>query len=353
MDSSMFNQLIGPVFKKAAFETDRHIGRHRNIGKPDLFEFSNYGALFTLKKRLAFRALNLRQGSQSVYMKHLPLCLLCVIITAACSAQSIHVGVFGGAAAYNGDLTEKIFPQKVTNGAVGVTVSYELTEQILIRAGLTYAIVGGADRFSEDPELIRRNLSFETRLYEFSALGEYYLMNLYDRSYSPYLFAGLAVYRFNPSAYDLNKNKVFLKPLSTEGQGVAGYPDRKPYSLTQLAIPFGGGIKFAISENLRIGLEGGIRMLFTDYFDDISKNYISEADLLAARGQLAVDMSYRGDEGVGGLPTYPQKDAQRGSPEHKDYYYFAGLHLTYKLGDGGLFGGGGKRSRTGCPTNVY
>jgi hypothetical protein len=59
--------------------------------------------------------------------------------------------------------------------------------------------------------------------------------------------------------------------LSTEGQGI--YPDKKPYSLWQPTIPFGGGVKFAITENLRIGFEIGLRKLFTDYLDDVSTSY--------------------------------------------------------------------------------
>lgn len=285
-------------------------------------------------------------------MKRSFLSILLLMGMVSLSAQNIHIGVFGGLSAYNGDLTEKIFPKKVTNGAVGITGSYELTDQILLRAGFTYSIVGGADRYNTDTVLINRNLSFETTILEFSAVGEYYLLNLYNQKYSPYIFGGLAVFHFNPYAYDINNQKVYLKPLSTEGQGVSGYPDRKPYSLTQIALPFGGGVKFAVTDNIRVGLELGIRKLFTDYLDDVSKTYIDEIDLLNAKGQQAVDMSYRGDE-VGGSPTYPAKDAQRGGQKNKDYYYFTGIHLTYKLGNSGGGGMGGRKSKTGCPVNVY
>ncbi len=279
-----------------------------------------------------------------------------VIAALLCSpivAQRVHVGVFGGAAAYNGDLTEKIFPRKVTNGALGLTVNYELTDHIILRGGFTYAIVGGADRFSDKPDNVMRNLAFETRLFEFSLLGEYYLLDLNLTRYSPYAFVGLAAFKFDPYAYDVNKNQVFLKPLSTEGQGIAGY-DTKPYKLTQLAIPFGIGVKFAVTDNFRIGLEGGLRKTFTDYLDDVSTGYADQADLLAAKGQLAVDMAYRGDEVPTGSPVYPAKDQQRGSAKAKDYYYFTGLHLTYRIGSGGGGGyGGGKKNRLGCPTNIY
>lgn len=265
-------------------------------------------------------------------------------------AQRFHLGLFGGVAAYNGDLTEKAFPRKTTNGAVGLTGNYALTGQLMLRAGFTYAVVGGADRFSSKPGLIARNLAFETSLAEFSLVGEYYLFNLDERRFSPYVFAGLGVFHFNPYAYTTSGEKVYLKPLSTEGQGLEGYPDRKPYSLTQINIPFGGGVKYAITENLRLGLEFNMRKLFTDYLDDVSKNYVDPADLLAARGQLAVDMSYRGDELPGGDPDYPAKDLQRGSPKNNDWYYTLGLHLTYRFGNGNGSGFGGRKGRYGCPT---
>ncbi|MEI9945402.1 MAG: DUF6089 family protein [Chitinophagaceae bacterium] len=269
-------------------------------------------------------------------------------------AQRFHVGVFGGVSAYNGDLTDKIFPAKVTNGAIGITGNYELTDNIMLRGGFTYSIVGGADRFNKDPELAKRNLAFETSIKEFSVVGEYYLLNLYDNRISPYAFAGLAVYHFDPYAFvPGSRQKTFLKPLSTEGQGLSSYPGRKPYALTQMAIPFGGGVKFAITEDLHLGVEVGLRKLFTDYLDDVSTSYVDPADLLAAKGQLAVDMSYRGDEVPGGDPTYPSKGYQRGGAEQKDFYYFTGVHLTYRLKFNNSGGGGGRRSRTGCPTNVY
>jgi hypothetical protein len=282
----------------------------------------------------------------------LRLLIIFLLITSALSAQRVHIGVFGGLAAYNGDLTDKIFPKKVTNGAIGVTVNYELREQFMIRGGFTYAVVGGADRYSNQPDHIERNLNFESQLTEFSVIGEYYLNNLYDRKYSPYIFAGLAVYHYNPYTFNGNDTKIYLKPLSTEGQGVPGYPNRQPYDLTQLAIPFGGGLKFVISDNIRVGVEVGIRKLFTDYFDDVSTNYIDPNDLLAAKGQLAVDLSYRGDELPGGDPTYPVKGFIRGGEKKKDMYYFTGIHLTYRLGGkgGGLFGGGGRFRKYGCPT---
>jgi hypothetical protein len=270
-------------------------------------------------------------------------------------SQNIHIGIFGGVSAYGGELTDKILPKKLTHAALGITGSYEVADNIMVRAGLTFASVEGADRYSRDTFSLKRNLSFNSRIVEASVVGEFYFFNLYEKKYSPYLFAGLAIYHFNPYTYDNIGLKVYLKPLSTEGEGLPGYP-QQPYSLTQFALPFGGGIKFAINDNIRIGVEAGIRKLFTDHLDDVSTNYASMDDLLAARGQTAVDLSYRGDEVEGGDPVYPAKGSQRGGSQVKDYYYFGGLHLSFRLGgeksSGKVTGSRSHRSRFGCPANM-
>jgi hypothetical protein len=154
----------------------------------------------------------------------------------------------------------------------------------------------------------------------------------------------------NPYAHDSAGGKVYLKPLSTEGQGI--YPDKKPYKKLQPVIPVGGGVKFVLSDNLRIGIEIGIRKTFTDYLDDVSTSYPDPTDLFNARGQIAINYSYRGDELPGGDPTFPTKATQRGGAKQKDIYYFTGLNLTYRLNSGN--GGGifrpGVKNRMGCPT---
>jgi hypothetical protein len=180
-------------------------------------------------------------------------------------------------------------------------------------------------------------------------LGEFNVFNLYNIKWTPYFFGGVAVFKFNPYTFDENNEKTYLQPLSTEGQGIEGY-SVKPYKLTQLSLPFGGGIKYAFSDRVRLGVELGIRKTFTDYLDDVSTNYAGEDDLLAARGAQAVALAYRGDEVSNGNPDYPEKGAMRGGAENLDLYYFTGLHLTFRLGGGGggIFKGSGKKGY-GCP----
>lgn len=264
-------------------------------------------------------------------------------------AQSqLQVGVFGGLSNYVGDMTDK--PYTNSNGAVGITVGYQILSRVNLRAGFTYAKVNGADSLNKQEDVRLRNLSFQSKISEFSIVAEFNTFDMNYKTWSPYIFAGLAVFHFDPYTYDQQNNKVYLKPLGTEGQGIQGY--QKPYALTQLALPFGGGIKYNISDKFRVALEVGLRKLFTDYLDDVSGNYADPNDLLTNRGQQSVDLSYREDELPFGDPFYPAKGETRGSPKYKDYYYFTGLHLVYILGGDGntSYSRGGKNKRYGCPT---
>ena len=286
-------------------------------------------------------------------MRRSLLTLAFTLLTILSFSQRLHVGVFGGLAAYNGDLTEKIYPKKMTNGVIGASLNYELTDNFMLRGQLSYAVVGGDDKYSDNAELRQRNLNFESRILEASLVAEYYLLNLYDNRFSPYVFAGLGFYHATPYTYSpTDGNKVYLRPLRTEGQGLPGYTGLNVESNFQMNIPLGAGVKYAISDKVHLGLELGIRKLFTDHFDDVSTAYADPADLLAGPGGiLAVQYSYRGDELPGGNPAYPAKAATRGGSRYKDLYYFTGLHLTYRLDfSNGLFGG---KDRNGCPPRPY
>lgn len=269
-----------------------------------------------------------------------------LILTATSGfTQNFHLGIFGGMSHYQGDLVDGAFPINQAKGAIGFTGTYEVNDRWNLRAGITFAKVGGHDKYQKSEELKLRNLSFQSSVKELSVIGEYHIFNLYTRRITPYLFGGIGLYHFNPYTFDESGNQVYLKPLSTEGQGIAGYP--KEYSLTQLSIPFGGGIKYAISDNVRIALEVGIRKTFTDYLDDVSGLYADPNDLLAARGTKAVELSYRADE-VGGNPLYPEKGEIRGGAENKDYYYFSGIHITFRL-PGSKGSRPGSKRANGCP----
>lgn len=291
--------------------------------------------------------------------------LLTVIAVCNLQAQDLRLNVFGGVANYNGDLQSKTITFQQARYAIGAWLSYDINPKVMLRGGLHYANVQAADRFQANPQNQLRNLSFATNIWELHAGAEYHFLGMDSRVFSPYVFAGVAMFRHNPYAFDTTGNKIYLKPLSTEGQGLTGYPDRNPYSLLQFAVPFGLGVRMVLTDRIDVGAEFGYRKTFTDYMDDVSRSYVDQNALLAERGPGAVQMAYRTPELAGhNTDPYPVDLEKRGGSKYKDNYYFLGITLTYHLtgsdrfnnNKSGGFGGGGKgrkrNSKMGCPTNV-
>jgi opacity protein-like surface antigen len=223
-----------------------------------------------------------------------------------------------------------MFTTDQSYGAFGAGLQYDFNSHISALSGFNYGHVGASDKFNK-PDLQARNLSFQSNIFEWNLMGEYNLFDINKKRFTPYGFAGIAIYHFNPFAYDTLGRKVYLKPLSTEGEGLPQYPDRKPYNLTQFAIPFGAGIKLRITDNVTLAYEVGFRKLFTDYLDDVSTTYVDKTILLNEKGPEAVEMAYRGNEVKGGSATYPPAGTIRGDAKRKDWYYFSGIRVSIAI----------------------
>jgi opacity protein-like surface antigen len=277
--------------------------------------------------------------------------LLLILLFTGCASfsQKLSLDLFLGTSNYEGDMQANFFTFTQPGLTVGAGLNYQVTDRISVRGGLTWAKLAADDK--RNPKVYFRNLNFKTSLQEFHVAGEFYLLTDQDSKISPYFFAGMAVYHFNPYTYDTSGNKFFLQPLSTEGQGF--YLDRKPYSLYQFALPFGGGLKYALSDKIKIGVEVGMRKLFTDYLDDVSTTYVDPNLLFTNRGAKALELAFRGGE-ISNTETYPVNNTKRGEPKNKDWYYFTGITLSFRFPSPGETGGWdkpGKRKKyiMGCP----
>lgn len=270
--------------------------------------------------------------------------IVILLFSSSSIAQRVNLNLFLGTSNYQGDLQDKRFTFNQSHLAVDAGLSYDLTERLSLRGGILLGKVSGDDRQGRNRI---RNLNFSSGLTEGHLEAQYYITPLGQHSLTPYLFAGLALYHFNPYTHDTSGTKHYLKPLSTEGEGFISGKDY--YHLTQMAIPFGGGVKLSLSDKINVGLELGFRKLFTDYLDDVSDKYVDKNLLLANRGTTAVELAYRGNEIKDGSPVYPDGGAQRGSPKAKDWYYFTWLTLSYKLGADRKKG---DKSQWACPKNV-
>ena len=282
-------------------------------------------------------------------IKKLLLVIMLGGFTSAVYCQKIHLNFFGGIANYKGDLqynpkSGKQISFKQPNFAAGLGFEYEISNKLYARFGITMGKIGADDKRQQGQQ--QRNLNFTSPIFDVSLGAEYYILDPYTHFVTPYVFAGAAYFHFNPYTEVTPGQKVYLKPLSTEGEGFVD--GRKPYNLSQFAIPFGGGVKLSLSDDVRVGIELSLRKTFTDYLDDVSTTYVDENLLLANKGQQAVDLAYRGDE-VGAGP-YPADGTPRGTLAAKDWYYFTGITLSFRLGAGGGGGGrGGRKSKVGCP----
>ena len=293
--------------------------------------------------------------------KSLLLITLCLSILSINSfsqdgSKRTYIGFFLGEMNYQGDLNPNSFTFSHSKATLGISVRQSLNRWISFRGGFAVGHLDAADHYNRD-YLKTRNLSFNTTIKEASIGLEASLLDLSTTRFSPYVFGDIVLYHFNPWAYDMSGKKVFLQPLSTEGQGLSQFPEQKPYKLTQIALGFGFGARYAINDNINIGVELLQRKTFTDHLDDVSSIYVDQNVLLQAKGAKAVEMAYRGDEIPGGLP-YPNHGVQRGTPSEMDWYYFFGVNFEIKLSAfAKLFKGIGAENSsalhfTRCPKNV-
>jgi opacity protein-like surface antigen len=283
-------------------------------------------------------------------MKRLFFVLLFSLVALLSNAQNgLNLNLFLGTSNYSGDLQDKRFTFSQAHLAGGIGLSYDITNHLSVRTAFKIGKISADDKLGKNKA---RNLNFSSGLTEGDLDVQYLITPLGEHVLTPYVFAGVAVYHYDPYTFDSSGRKYYLKTLSTEGEGFI--PGRKNYSLTEFSIPFGAGVKMPLSENINVGFEIGYRKLFTDYLDDVSTTYVDPNLLLVNRGAKAVELSYRGGELKTGSTVYPV-GGQRGNPSSKDQYYFTGLTLSFRLGNslfGNGGGGSGKNSEWNCPKNV-
>lgn len=253
--------------------------------------------------------------------------------------KSTEVGVFLGGSYYIGDLNPVVQFGPMTKPAGGFIVRYNINTRLAARGNLLFGTIAADDAISASPAQQQRNLNFSSRITELSGQIEFnfldYEIGNERRKFTPYIFVGLGVFKFNPIA-TYGNYKFTLQPLGTEGQGLPGGASKKKYKLTQMSIPFGIGIKTNLSKSIGLTVEWGMRKTFTDYLDDVSTQYYSPARLAAAHGATSAVAS---DPSIGTDPAYSNVGRQRGNPTNKDWYSFAGIGLTIKL----------KEKRETCP----
>ncbi|MBS1510083.1 MAG: hypothetical protein JST86_04535 [Bacteroidetes bacterium] len=181
-----------------------------------------------------------------------------------------------------------------------------------------------------------RNLSFRSTIFEISLVSE--IHPLYFRKYtlsdklpkiSPYLLGGIGYFQFNPRA-KLNGQWQDLRPLNTEGEGFAEYPDRKIYKLKQINFPVGAGFKYKLSDEMNFSVECVYRILNTDYLDDVSTTYVDKTLFSKYFAGDELDKAQALYNRQGEIdPNYkPVAGDVRGNPKNNDAYF----SVNFKIG---------------------
>lgn len=254
-----------------------------------------------------------------------------LLISYRADAQYNEIGFLIGGSRYKGELSRHMFSKDFIHPAVGFFYRHNWDRRWSWKLEINYGRISGDDVKANTAFEFDRNLSFYSNILDISPLIEFNFLPFetgrYDYPFTPYLFTGISVFKFNPKA-ELNGSIYDLQPLGTEGQGSNGF---KKYKRLQLAIPIGGGIKISVG-NIGIGIEVGARRAYTDYLDDVSTLYPEMATLLAANGPAAVmlsDRSYSRLDTASTIPSVFMK--QRGNASDNDWYLFAGITVFFRL----------------------
>jgi hypothetical protein len=265
-------------------------------------------------------------------MKRYSFILITVLVTIAheASSQSFYairrprtlIASFGsGTSSYFGELNNPgDYMDAVPNINIGLQVF--LNRRISLRSEITWFQLQGSDA-EANSDRVERNLSFKANNFEINVAG---LINLtpHGRRYyqrpmlNLYGFAGIGLIYSNPTT-EYQGETVSLRDLKTEGVS---------YSAFQPVIPFGLGLRIKSGPFFNIAIEGGYRLTFTDYLDDVSiKRYPDPATLSSDLSRALSDRRRERD------PDYPIVPGVgvRGSPTTNDGYFLLNVKLEYYL----------------------
>jgi Domain of unknown function (DUF6089) len=289
------------------------------------------------------------------------------------------IGITLNAMNYYGDLSPKpgwlSTDLGFTRPAIGVSFSHRFGPRYTLTSAFMYGSLQGADAESANQNdsqngvfRYQRNLSFRNRIKELSVVAVFDLFENHSTyisrvRWTPFAYSGVAVFHHNPEAkvpetgldgtpFPNAGQWVSLSEIGTEGQHATLQEGDvnfgvKPYKNFQIAIPFGIGVRFRLNEVMDLSAEFGFRYLFTDYIDDVSRNYVDLG--VFGSNELAKALSYRGNEiGPGNTTTYIGRDGNsydvipgygqeslhnnRGNKDDKDIYTVTTIRLTYVMG---------------------
>jgi len=238
-------------------------------------------------------------------------------------------GFLVGGMYYLGDLNPmKQFEN--TQLAGGVMYRFNVHSRFSVRLNAIYGNVGADDSKSSELLLKNRNLNFKSSIFEIAGGVEFnYLpFAIGHKKYkgTAYLLAEIGMFRMNPTTM-YKGDEIALQSIGTEGQGTK-LSSAKNYSLNQLVVPLGAGVRITLGKRASLNVEFGLRKTFTDYLDDVhADNYVDPVKLADEGGGENSNNVALSNRSLNG-----DIHGKRGTSSTKDWYVFTGIMLTFKLG---------------------
>jgi hypothetical protein len=244
--------------------------------------------------------------------------------------QEGEFGITAGVAHYFGDLNNRtqINRPKI---AIGGFVRKQFGNYTSVRLSAHFAKLGYSDIYSKNEYQQRRNLSFNTNIFEIALQGDFNFFKFIPtdpaHSFTPYATLGVGFFTYDPYAYYHNQ-KVYLRPLHTEGETF--YKGRKEYGSMALCFPLGFGVKYAINDKVNISFEITHRFTTTDYIDDVSTTYVGLDKFPSTAGGKSIagimqDRSFEVGAPIG------IEGRQRGFSKQKDQYTIAEFGISFNI----------------------
>ena len=144
--------------------------------------------------------------------------------------------------------------------------------------------------------------------------------------------------KVNPQANIIGKDGEYetnLRDWKTEAQGInKEFAQNKPYHNTNIGFPLGIGVRYGISNKIRLSMELDYYYFLTDYLDDVSDRYATYNELKTSFpdpeqyeiAKYISDPTGKGTNGFIGSVTSP-----RGNSNKNDGYTFVSIEVAYQL----------------------
>ena len=235
--------------------------------------------------------------------------------------QNTQLFTSAGVSLFSGDICHDC-----TNLGYSVTVNprFHIQKKLYFSPSFSHSRFSADDKNSSSRK--EKSLSFFSHNYQLD-INLLYFLGHYGKfdnktSFHPYVSAGAGALFFNAKT-KFDGQVYELQGFKTEGEA---------YSKNTFTLNGKAGFIYSINKIISVDISYAYFYTFSDYIDDVSKEYISQNQLVGVGGDLA-DRT----EEFGFTPTetldgkHWKKESQRGSNSRNDFYSFFQFGLGFRL----------------------